>query len=625
MIQLPRIADFENMEMYDSSTYYKDIFESVRLDIEDYRDEKYLPMQIPSGRAKPLFDISDDDFSDYKSLLDTNKNTVKSAIRIIITALMKKNKLTTFEPMRYPMGDKHGRRFFNIVYQSPTNQKIGIRFYWNGRDIPPLNELFCSIDEDSIQNEVTKIFLVLLESDYKKENKKVDKYYYYLDKSNSTEIDRLNKKADEYSKENIRFLSLERFFINCFGQKEYDLFIEAVDSFNYQARSMLGYKTLFMPNEVEVNHMRIARIGELRKFDYENALYDSIDYLKKRINCKDYPVLDREKVEFYRTCFDNFINNLRFIILAGDTDFADSFISSEWYYSTSFSTDILDKTAIVVGYLKSSEQLLYRLIRTHIGDKSFKIQHRKLKEKEKKVLEKEYTKIPPWLPFIEKYELYFDKTFGSLITFVEKYINRGLFQEKIDNHWKKFIVTFLYNYCREDRNDHLHKGNVYFTSEVNDIRNDTLLLYFLLLGSFEISDSGYRELGLDTAFERTGVFMLEDFVVRFSEWASALLDSCQSLDSTICFDPIYVSGEGAEILRFAEVDSFNVNDYEYERSRLSYKEDNLSYDFGKEMTDKEKGRILSKIIREYITNRKREKEDRHKYILIIYGLGYEIL
>lgn len=553
MIQLPRIADFENMDMYDSSAYYKDIFESVRLDIEDYRDEKYCHRQIPSGEAKPLFDISDDDFLEYKSLIDTNKRTVICAVRIIVTALMKKNGITTFEPMRYPKGEKHGKRFFDVVYQSSATQKIGIRFYWNGREVRPLNDLFNSIDEAGIQNEVDSIYIVLLESDYKEEHKEEKYYYYHFDRPISTQIDRLNRIAEKEPRDYISFWSFENYFINNFGQGEYDLFVEAVDSFNNQARAMLGYKTLFMPNEDEVNHMRTDRIGELRYFDYEGSLYDTLNGLEKSIEYKDYPVLLREKEEFYKICLENYINSLRFLVLAGDQDFADSFISSEWYYSTSFSTDILDKTAIVVGYLKSAEQLLYKLLRVHIGDESLKIQHRKLKKKDIKEYFEVGQEIPKLLPFIEKYESLFDKTFGSLITFVKEYCNRGLFQENIGDHWKRFIVTFLYNYCREERNDHLHKDNVYFTTEVNGIRNATFLMYFLLLGSFEITDSDYHKLGMDTAFERTGVFMIEDFAIRFSEWVSVLLDSCQSIDSTIIFDPVYISSEGPEELRFAEV------------------------------------------------------------------------
>ena len=170
-MQLPRIADFENMDIYDSSAYYKDVFESVRLDIEDYRDEKYFHNQIPFGEAKPLFDISDDDFLEYKSLIDTNKRTVIYAVRIVVTALMKKNGITTFEPMKYPTGVKHGKRFFDVVYYSSTAQKIGIRFYWNGREATPLNDLFHSIDEAGIQKEVDSMYLVLLESDYKEESK----------------------------------------------------------------------------------------------------------------------------------------------------------------------------------------------------------------------------------------------------------------------------------------------------------------------------------------------------------------------------------------------------------------------------------------------------------------------
>lgn len=46
-------------------------------------------------------------------------------------------------------------------------------------------------------------------------------------------------------------------------------------------------------------------------------------------------------------------------LMIGQSDFADSFISSEWYYDIHTITGVIDETGVVTGYLKSIEQLLF--------------------------------------------------------------------------------------------------------------------------------------------------------------------------------------------------------------------------------------------------------------------------
>ena len=56
-----------------------------------------------------------------------------------------------------------------------------------------------------------------------------------------------------------------------------------------------------------------------------------------------------------------------------------------------------------------------------------------------------------------------------------------------------------------------------------------------------------------------------------------------------------------------------------------YHEDVFLFDLGNERTDKEKGEILSTIIRICLNYRKETMNDRHRYVLILYRFGYEIL
>ena len=63
----------------------------------------------------------------------------------------------------------------------------------------------------------------------------------------------------------------------------------------------------------------------------------------------------------------HFWDDGRYRAVLGKSSFAESFISSEWYYQTHTISSMLEQTAIIAGYLKSVEQLLYTIIRFSIN------------------------------------------------------------------------------------------------------------------------------------------------------------------------------------------------------------------------------------------------------------------
>lgn len=48
--------------------------------------------------------------------------------------------------------------------------------------------------------------------------------------------------------------------------------------------------------------------------------------------------------------------------IVGESGFAESFISSEWYFRAHDDFSFLEQTAVIAGYLKSIEQLLFAII-----------------------------------------------------------------------------------------------------------------------------------------------------------------------------------------------------------------------------------------------------------------------
>ena len=66
-----------------------------------------------------------------------------------------------------------------------------------------------------------------------------------------------------------------------------------------------------------------------------------------------------------------------------------------------------------------------------------------------------------------------------------------------DNKYvKNYIIDKLNVYRDKYRNDHLHKDNIKRIEKIEEIRTNTILIYYLLLGAMKISDSDKEQLGI---------------------------------------------------------------------------------------------------------------------------------
>ena len=63
---------------------------------------------------------------------------------------------------------------------------------------------------------------------------------------------------------------------------------------------------------------------------------------------------------------NSYLNNKMYVAMVSSNDFADSFISAEWSYDVYYNAmGELELTGIIAGYLKSIEQLMYKIVRFH--------------------------------------------------------------------------------------------------------------------------------------------------------------------------------------------------------------------------------------------------------------------
>lgn len=279
-----------------------------------------------------------------------------------------------------------------------------------------------------------------------------------------------------------------------------------VDRFNERARNLIGFKTISIPTKDTVKTFKSKIEESLKKDDYASMLPDTIDPVQKSIIVK------------------NYVENKRFLLMTGNADFADSFISSEWYYGIHTVTGAIDQTGLVTGYLKSVEQLLFALIKLRGLNKKRWIKI----NPSMKSLFPGTLHLDQYIDLTDTSENYADTTLGSLIHFIKNKNRAGLFYNadlfEIDNSTIQSIVDALYDFKDTQRNDHLHKDNLYTSEEIDDIREKAKALYCLLIGSFRMNGTELTKLiAYDTKESLPDYIEADALLEIINEWATPIL------------------------------------------------------------------------------------------------------
>lgn len=627
------LLQFDGLKMYESEKYYKDIFSAVADDIKEYRDELYHSPE-KEDLIDSYFDIPDINDNSFQQLVDTEKGAFRLAIEIIIKALMNKKRITLHEPKGHP--DRVGRNvyYFSFVYETSDSKKTGVKLLWNSEEIHGIKYFLKNIEDLKLYEEVDKIEVIILEKEVNISTSGTDKgTHLYSARPHVSKILKYNSLPLNNTNGFVEFTLLESFFRKHFGDKEYSIFSSEVNSFIKRKKVESGYKTVFVPNKHEIERFRIERLDALKQFDYKSELKKSIQQLHAEGKIKDscFRYISANLDKLITICYTNYLNRFRLFVLSGNKDYAESFISSEWHYLSSFETDILDKTAIAVGYLKSAEQLLYNILRLHINEKGYNIRHTSIDDskcdEDVKKLKNTDGKYPKYIPFDTKYEKYFNTTFGSLNAFVKyyNYKNNGLFEINIHKEWINYIIQFLSDYCKEERNPYLHKENIYKPEEINSIRKRTLLLYFLLLGSFHIEDKKLRELGGDSAF--TLLDSLFKGISDFYKWIDPKIQECHSSDSVIVLALCVDLKNGCNDLQFVETNDSYFKDYRSISESFVFDDDIFILHFEKCQDTEKNADYISALVNSYISIK--ENLDpcihNHKFAIDLYGNGYRLI
>lgn len=256
----------------------------------------------------------------------------------------------------------------------------------------------------------------------------------------------------------------EDFIFNTFGEEEAEEFNKMLEEFKEDFHNILGYQITEICTPYNLNKLRGQLLNELKSFPYESIRQKTFLELKMNSDIND-PSFHRIK--------SNFIDSNKYELLIKDGDFAKSFLTSEWLYKKYVMLEQLDNTFIVAGYLKSIEQLLWNIIK--LTGKGKFISGKKIgTAKEDEI----------------------DTTLGSLEHFIIDSVNSDLFINAFAGN--RFVINYIKKqisaWRAKKRNGLFHKTQLKDKAKIESIREETIFLYCLILGSLKLTNEQVKKL-----------------------------------------------------------------------------------------------------------------------------------
>lgn len=310
------------------------------------------------------------------------------------------------------------------------------------------------------------------------ENKIEDFYYISLTENDAyKEIINHNKDESDITRGTHRY-SLKQFFNIFFNQDEYLIFKQYAKLFEKEIQKYYGLsivRTLTTSSVFSFKQIIKNKLQEL-----------NIDTLDQNNNLSE-----EQKIVLKK----NFYQNKNFEVLLGNSDFAQSFITSEWLFDSLSDAENIDLTIIAMGYFKTIEQLLFDFIKLHTIEKDevprkiFAGKHGRIELKDDVLNNDEYTK---------------NITLGNLVKFFGDYkLNSNSCYKRNDDLLYPEINIETYNYIIKVlskivglRNGYFHKHNLKDWDFVREARNHALLILYLFLGAYKLTQKDKIELGM---------------------------------------------------------------------------------------------------------------------------------
>lgn len=339
--------------------------------------------------------------------------------------------------------------------------------------VPPDRESKCTCDHDILFEKGDKIIQVdfksvLRPSDLfinrpKSKNKRprrapireTDTYLVYLLKKNEEGYTWLEQRTS--SDDLAKAVLVSDFISEVFGEEEGMRFDVAMSCFSEDMRDALGYRITQIGTEQALKELRNTLAVELPDYGYDAIRHFNDKAAKKKVYVTD---------SVFQEMSQRFATNYK--MLVGNSDFAISLLTSEWLYRQYGTIPGLDNTYVVTGYCKSIEQLLWRIISVVGKGRKIGLSNSEVGDNTS-ASDTTLGALKYFLNATKNADL-FNKIFGDNTFYVQRYLNYQL------SEW-----------IEHERNGNFHKHNL-TPERVGIIREQTLYLYFLILGSLTLTN-----------------------------------------------------------------------------------------------------------------------------------------
>lgn len=468
-------------------------------------------------RQQALFDFGGRDFVRYSNVINESKKTSISCLCTIIVYLLKQYRYEIEQLPRKPEkpeDDKMSEPCFAIKDVKNGTllffKEIEEINFWKTRDLEP--EYIAAYMRECGASSCKYVYLMF--------------DYAYLQV-----IGHNNDESDPGRGYNL--YSIKWFFETYFGKAEYDAFHRCLIEYNQAVKEYLGINVVrSLTHNAIINFKKVIE-NSLIKFDYELLMHRVIRYKNRD--------LQLEETEF-RRILDQFANDKVFMILLGKHDFAESLLTAEWlYYSIKMAVNI-DLTIVGMGYCKAVEQLLFELICLH--------------KNENRCIDKTHKRKGIQVPLNDENiaREVIDTTIGAMARFYKD--NMDMLRSCLNEQTKQYVCETIFKFMNL-RNGYFHKHNIHCWEKVEEIRNLTFDLVFLLLGAHVLTEENKVELGMPSSNVFTDYYRLCEYV---------------NYHSNELFYLVYGQEEESIVISVSDMDSKLVNDSYIQYSGVYFKE-----------------------------------------------------
>ena len=339
------------------------------------------------------------------------------------------------------------------------NSRIGVRY----------TELY---DYDDVVRELIKDF-------------QIDKVVILHFSNDTNFVSYINSEIIDESHYTIKMF-LDEFISENLYQDFLTMVIEVIDDI----KKLIGFEVIPRLNISYLTKNRLDFKKSLQDVEFQELSYNSKNSFK-----------NLEKYDLEIICSN--LKKGKGQVLLGKSDFAISYLTSEYLYKVLVDNCNFDYTSVVAGYLKTIEQFLYQILLSQLDiDKRNQWIKRGKKYiyrgKKKIYANKEDIRENPnnsgnYQILVTSHNLKFmDVSLGSLIWYITD--NEDCLE--ISEQGRNLLNRLLLDYKDSVRNGYFHKHNLEDIEEVKRIRNNTLYLLCFLIGSlkdFDITKFGFLD------------------------------------------------------------------------------------------------------------------------------------